>query len=55
MIRMMKLKTVVAATVCCAFLSVCLIGCGSNDMKQDPASGGKGLTTEEKKAKKGDE
>ena len=49
-----SLRSLFLALTCCAFLGACLAGC-SHDVKQDPGTGGKGLSTEEKKAKKGDE
>ncbi|MCW3100392.1 MAG: hypothetical protein JWL77_6010 [Chthonomonadaceae bacterium] len=41
------------ALLCGAFLSLLLAGCnGAPDVKQDPGTGGKGLTDQEKKDKK---
>jgi hypothetical protein len=50
---MKQVRTMLLVFACCAFLGLCLSGC-SHDVKQEPGQGGKGMSAEEKKAKRGE-
>lgn len=51
---MKTFRTSLMVLLCGAFLTVLLAGCGgSPDVKQDPGTGAKGLSDQEKKDKQG--
>ena len=52
---MKSLRNIGLVVLSLAFLTVIIGGCQSGDVKQPVGSGAKGLTSDEKKAKKGDE
>lgn len=53
---MKQLRALLLASLCCAFLGVCLAGCSQDtSVKQDPGQGSKGLSPTEKKSKQGTE